>query len=137
WADFCIMFMDIDGPMSDWHGDIDLAREYWEAYGEELTAEHAEEHPGTRPAPWWYFTHGESRPIVNPLPAEEESRLRREHTFNGVLHTSIRHGRRGNEDVRMHHDDGIGGMVPWQEHETDYLDRLDMLTDEERQTLGR
>jgi hypothetical protein len=140
WADFCVIFLEFGPDGFGIFPDLESLKLYWEEYGEEITAEEIAKRPGTRPAPWWFWTHGKSRPIVNPFPAEEERGMREDHTIDGVLHYVIYRGRRGEHETRFAGNPaGLHSeynMTPWQEEETAYLDRLGLLTPAERLALS-
>jgi hypothetical protein len=138
WNDYVIEFMSFGVCSLGDFKDIEGAAEYWEAHGEAITEEYIAQYPGHRPAAWWHFTHRKSRPIVNPLPAEEEGRWRQEYTHAGVLHSAILHGHCNGVEAR--HTAGTCRdercvMVPWQEDQAGYLDRMGLLTDDERRVL--
>jgi hypothetical protein len=112
--------------LSGWPADDeDLWREAWEMHGETLLSEYIAESPGRRPWPWWCFTYGQERPIINPVPPDVDAQFRAENTIFGYLHSSIEHGYGANGR----------GLVPWQEHETDYLERHGLLSDSEVEAL--
>lgn len=61
-------------------------REAWARLGEELTAEHVEKHPGTRPWGWWRFTDGALLlPHVWPLHIQHGAVRTRDRLKPGVL----------------------------------------------------
>ena len=107
--------------LSGWGADdSEIWREAWELHGEDLLVDFIAKYPGCRPWPWWVFTHGQERPIVNHAPPEVEAQFRAENTIFGYLHSSILHGHGRS-----------GELVPLQEPEAEYLERLGLLTDSE------
>jgi hypothetical protein len=112
--------------LSGWPADDpEIWREAWEAHGPDLLEEYIAKSPGRRPWPWWVFTHGQERPIVNPVPPAVEAQFRADNVIFGYLHSSIEHG----------HGANGRGLVPWQEHQTDYLERHGLLTVAELEAL--
>jgi hypothetical protein len=101
--------------------DPEIWREGWEQHRETLLAEYIAENPGMRPWPWWIFEHCQERPIINPAPPAVEAQFRKHGTIFGFLIANISHG----------HGASGGGLVPWLEPETDYLERMGLLTDSE------
>lgn len=92
---------------------IDVLREAWQHYGEEITAEWIAKQPGTRPFGWWLFVgvprHGERRTTSWWWPMHEENRAA--HCLYGILHTRY--------------------LPRCQELERDYLRRNGEISDEE------
>ncbi len=86
----------------------------WAAVGDELLAEWLDRHPGLRPFGWWVCEHKRERPVVHEITGNGVARLRAESRF-GFLHSSI----------------WLGGLTPLQMDETDYLQSLGLLSDEE------
>jgi hypothetical protein len=106
--------------------DPDTFREAWDIHREALTAEWVQKVRKNwtcmlRPFAWWFCDHGQERPVINPHFSQREidglRNDKRQFDRFGFLHTHI-----------------YGGpdMGPLQEQEGDYLDRLGLLTDEER-----
>jgi hypothetical protein len=105
-------------------GDPALWKKVWEQTKAELLPEWIAKHPGTRPLPWWLFDHKKERPVLHPMASQTEAVVRKQHTYLGMLHTSILHG----------HGSG-GEMWPFQEPEEEYLERLGLLSDSEVEAL--
>jgi hypothetical protein len=116
------------GPQfSDWSAaDPAPWKAAWKYHGVEILAEYIAAHPGRRPWPWWVWDHGQERPIVNPMGAEQELQAREQYTIFGVLVCGIEHG----------HGAAPGEMHPWLEPEEEYLERMGLLTDGERKILS-
>jgi hypothetical protein len=109
--------------------DQEFVEEFWDYHGERITSDWIAKYPGDRPWPWWVFDHGEERPIANPMEPEEESREMAQSSYFGFVDSGIFTARRE-----------PGGKlvgVPWLEPQADYLDRRDLLTEDERSRLAR
>jgi hypothetical protein len=103
--------------------DLESYAEAWELHRDELMAEFIAKHRSEtfiRPVAWWIVEHRRERPIVNPFLSESILATKRAELF-GYLHTHVYGGK---------------GMYCMQESEPDYLDRLGLLTDEEREFLA-
>lgn len=104
--------------------DLETFTAAWELHREEILRDFIAKYPGHRPFAWWVLDHRQERPIVNPGPlaaaciAEERRR-----TF-GFLHTSILIPAPGPT------------FIPFQEPETAYLARKNVLTKAERAALN-
>jgi hypothetical protein len=115
----------IPGVITDLADDPESWGEIWSELREELLPEWIAEHPGTRPLAWWVFEHQNERPVLHPMRPDAEATVRKEQTYLGILHTQIAHGY-GAPD---------GELWPFQEGETDYLDRMGLLEMAEREAL--
>jgi hypothetical protein len=97
--------------------NLEAFTEAWEIHGEAILAEFIAKHPGRRPFAWWLLEHKKERPLLDGYTREEF----REYRFGGhrfgFLHTN-------------------GWIPPVQEDEIAYLDRLNLLTPQEREILG-
>lgn len=100
----------------------------WSLHRDELTADFRDKNRSAtfvRPFAWWLLEHKKERPIVSTLFSREDiERFRRRSRISnhyGYLHTHVLAGVE---------------MEPLQEHELDYLERLDLLTDEEREWMA-
>jgi hypothetical protein len=92
----------------------------WAAIGEELLADYIAQHPGRRPFAWWLFSHGQERPL-NPggdRLADFIAICRSQARF-GFLDTSC----------------WGGSLLPMQEDQTFYLQRMGLLTATELQLI--
>lgn len=94
----------------------------WDYHGERLLAEWVEEHPGSRPFAWWLIDHGKERPVIDGRPTAQQFAAACREDIGGRVTFGFLH---------MHTE------PPLQEDETDYLDRLQLLTDTERAALDR
>lgn len=90
----------------------------WAAVGEELLTAYIAQHPGRRPFAWWLFSHGQERPL-NPGWANDNIERDRSRSRFGFLDTS----------------DWVGSLLPMQEDQTFYLQRMGLLTATELQLI--
>jgi hypothetical protein len=105
---------------------LERKREAWERLGDELLEAWIEKHPFSRPWAWWRFAATEMRRCTSgehPYDLYERmgEKFNRRYSF-GRPAFSLRHDRYG-YDSKF-------------ESERDYLIRLDLLTDHERQLLA-
>jgi hypothetical protein len=100
--------------------DPPLWKKVWSQSRDELLSEWLGQKPGTRPICWWIFDHGKERPVLHPMAPAAEAVVRKQQTYLGILHTSIFHS---------------SEMVPFQEEESEYLERMGLLTPAERAAL--
>lgn len=63
-------------------------RNDWLKFGDEITQQWIQRHPGSRPFGWWVFTHGKERPVVLEGHRNLADRLRAGARFS-FLDTSI------------------------------------------------
>jgi len=98
------------------HVSEEVIQQAWEQHGSNLMAAWIAEHPGSRPFAWWKFEavpeHGERRIVDLRFTPD----LRAGWIKYGILSTHT--------------------VPPIQEAESEYLDRHDLLTKEERHLLG-
>lgn len=110
-------------PESGFPNDLVAFTEAWRRHGEALLEEFLDKHPRRRPFAWWFLEHGQERPIVGTFMTPDGiERLREEnrpYAF-GFLHTAIL------GDCKPDRS-----WTPLQEPEAEYLERLDLLTDDE------
>jgi hypothetical protein len=114
--------------------DAETFRLAWDMHRDSLTEEWIQSERKhwsmVRPFAWWFADHGKERPIVSPLFSADEIEASRngEHRFEnfGFLHTTCWKVTGKAPDYVFHH---------MQEPEGDYLDRLNLLSDEERKYL--
>jgi hypothetical protein len=96
----------------------ELFRKGWELTRETLLPEFIKKHPGERPFGWWLCDHKKERPVISQTTHDGQIVTREwllDHWHDrhdkkfGFLHTNI--------------------WPPFQEYETDYLERLGILED--------
>lgn len=113
-------------PYTDvWWADLprDELAEIWAKVRDVFLAEYwTLEHPGTRPWYWWLHDATEPRKACHRLYTDWKTQLWKEMWRFG-------------SDIEYNGGQAHLGWI--METQTDYLDRCDLLTDYERETLGR
>ena len=122
--------------------DADLAREAWGDLRQDLLADHIREHPGTRPWGWWTFDAREPMRRIgtmrfkrgigrkNPRRFDRDSReFIAEADF--PRDERISYWRRRHPTANAYALDSFDEAYAVYESETEYLERLGLLTDAE------
>ncbi len=105
--------------------DAELAKACWDELGEAVTNEHIEAKPGSRPWAWWLFEAPEPRRLVAGEPGEGDGYL--ESWPDGHQPPWYSYGKPN----RLH-----APFTAAYEPQEDYLDRLGLLTPDERHALA-
>jgi len=116
--------------------DIDAMREAWEVLRDTLLPQWIAEHPGTRPYSWWKFDSQEPRqrlddgphPFDNP---DRQCRVEMMAMNNPTFRDTAYELFYGKPRALIFEDDFVARF----EGELAYLDRLNLLTAEERKEL--
>jgi hypothetical protein len=109
--------------------DDDL-RAGWDELGERLTREHIRHHPGSRPWGWWHFDAPERRRCTSGQHKFDDPARQAFIAKHGII-DDIYNLRFGVPACSLPQDDWHATY----DTESEYLDRLDLLTPTERTTL--
>jgi hypothetical protein len=116
--------------------DYDAMRRAWDELRHDLLPAFIAEHPGTRPYAWWVFDAPERRQRTDGVVHPFDDRKRRQHVENvarkyPAFRETAYKLHRGRPRCLCVPDD----FAAQYESELQYLDRLDLLTPEERAEL--